>query len=84
MISPLAFLTFFNFLGCALETIKLGTGNEWCAPQEVPEAGLCDNIVDRKDTHAVDLGSRLRLGGEMTPNNLVFREAHLRVEFGEE
>lgn len=79
MISPLAFLTFFNFLCCALATEHWIASSRRCAPEEVPEARLCDNIVDRKDTHPVDLGSRLGLGGEMPPDNLVFRQAHLRV-----
>lgn len=33
------------------------------APEEIPEPRLGNNFVGRKDAHAVDLGSRLGLGG---------------------
>jgi len=45
-------------------------------PQEVPESRLGNNFIGRKDAHAVDLGSRLRLTGQMAPDNLVFLERH--------
>lgn len=38
---------------------------------EVPEPGLGNNGVGRKDAHAVQLGRGVRLGGQMTPNDLV-------------
>lgn len=45
-------------------------------PQKVPEARLGDNLVGRKDAHAIDFGSRFRLGGEMATDDLVFLDAH--------
>lgn len=39
--------------------------------KEVPEPRLGDNSVRRKDAHAVQLGRGVRLGGQVTPNNLV-------------
>lgn len=39
--------------------------------KEVPEPGLSDNGVGRKDAHAVQLGRGVRLGGQVTPDNLV-------------
>ena len=38
---------------------------------EVPEPRLGDDGVGRKDAHAVQLGRGVRLGGQVTPNNLV-------------
>lgn len=42
--------------------------------QEVPEARLGHNSVRRKDAHAVQLGRRVRLGGQVTPDDLVLVE----------
>lgn len=39
--------------------------------QEVPEAGLGDNVVGSEDTHAVELRGGVGLVGEEAPNNLV-------------
>ena len=46
------------------------------APEEIPETGLRNNFIGSEDAHAVDLGRRVRLGGQMAPNNLVFMETH--------
>lgn len=46
------------------------------APEEVPEARLGDDLIGRKDAHAIDFGSRLGLGGEVAAHDLVFLEAH--------
>jgi hypothetical protein len=43
--------------------------------KEVPEPRLGDNIVGRKDTHAVDLWGRVGLAGEVAADDLVFLEA---------
>ena len=48
-------------------------------PQEVPESRLGDDLVRRKDAHAVDLGGGLMLRGQVTANDLVFVERHLAV-----
>lgn len=42
--------------------------------KEVPETGLGDNIVRRKDTHAVELWGRVGIRGQMAPNDLVLCE----------
>ena len=39
--------------------------------QEVPEAGLGDDIVGSEDAHPVKLGGRVGLTGEVTANDLV-------------
>lgn len=38
---------------------------------EVPETRLGDHGVGRKDAHAVQLGGGVRLGGQVTPDDLV-------------
>lgn len=43
--------------------------------EEVPEPRLGDDHVVRKNAHAVDLGGRVGLSGQMAPNDLVFLEA---------
>jgi len=43
--------------------------------EEVPEPRLGDNVVGRKNTHAVDLGGRVGLAGEVAADDLVFLEA---------
>lgn len=43
--------------------------------QEVPESGLCDNVVWSKYPHAVELWGLVGLAGELAPNDLVFVEA---------
>ena len=74
MISPLAFLT---FLSC-LRSVGYGLdGVRWRhVPQEIPEARLGDDLIGRKNAHAVDLGGGLCLGGQVASNDLIFGEAH--------
>ena len=73
MISPLAFLTFFS----CLENLSYAHHEEdKNTPEKIPEARLCDNIVGSENAHAVDFGSRIRLCGQMTSNNLVLVKAH--------
>jgi len=40
--------------------------------KEVPEPRLGHNIVGCEDAHAVKLGRRVRIRGQMAPNDLVF------------
>lgn len=40
--------------------------------EEVPEAGLGNDVVRRKDAHPVQARSRVGLRGQMAPNHLVF------------
>lgn len=40
--------------------------------KEVPESRLGNDIVRRKDAHAVELGSWVGLGWQVTANDLVF------------
>jgi len=35
--------------------------------QEVPETALCDNLIVREDTHAVEFWAGLLLSGQVTP-----------------
>jgi len=42
--------------------------------EEVPEPRLGDDIVGSKDAHAVELRSRVGLGGQVAPDDLVFRK----------
>ena len=58
-----------NFTGGLLDLAELA--------KVVPEAGLGDDFVGRKDTHAVDFGCWLMLGRKMAADNLVFLERHL-------
>lgn len=51
-------------------------------PQEVPEAGLGDDLVGREDAHTVNLGGRIMLGGEMAADDLEFLETHSRGKGG--
>ena len=46
-------------------------------PQEVPETGFGDNLVWRKNTHAINLGGGIGFCGQVTANNLVLRDGHL-------
>ena len=39
--------------------------------KEVPETGLCDHIVWRKDAHAVELWGRIGVTWKVTANDLV-------------
>lgn len=52
--------------------------------QEVPEPRLSDNGVGRKNTHAVQLGGGVRLGGQVTPDDLVLVKTPCKesVSFG--
>lgn len=43
--------------------------------EEVPEAGLCDDIVGRKDAHAVELRGGSVLGRQQSADDLVFLKA---------
>ena len=43
--------------------------------KEIPEAALRNDIVRSEDAHAVELGSRVGVGGQMTPDDLIFLEA---------
>lgn len=40
--------------------------------QEIPEPGLGNRLVGSEDGHAVHVRSRVGLGGQMAPNDLVF------------
>lgn len=42
--------------------------------QKVPEPGLRNDIVWRKYPHAIEFGSRIRLGGQMAANDLILRK----------
>jgi hypothetical protein len=42
--------------------------------EEIPETGLGDDIVRRKNPHAVQLGRGVSVGGQVTPNDLVLVE----------
>ena len=48
-------------------------------PQKIPEPRFGDDIIGREDTHAVNLGIRIVLRGEMTADDLIFSEAHLNI-----
>ena len=41
----------------------------------VPESGLGDNVVGRKDSHSVELGSLLLLRGELSSDDGVLGES---------
>ena len=43
--------------------------------QEIPESGFCDYCICRKDPHTIQLRGGISLGGQMPPDNLVFRKA---------
>lgn len=43
--------------------------------QEVPEAGLGDNLIGGEDAHAVQLRGGVSLGGQVAPDDLVFQKA---------
>jgi len=60
-------------ISARLKKIILGVN----APQEVPETGFSNDLIQRKDTHAVDLGVGVRLSGQVTADDLVFRDGHL-------
>ena len=46
-------------------------------PQEVPETRLRNDLIQRKDAHAVDLGVWIGLRGQVTADDLVLRDGHL-------
>jgi hypothetical protein len=75
MISPLAFLTFFNCLGgCYIapkKTLKASI------PEEIPEPGFSNDFIRSKDAHAIDFGVGLICGGQVTSDDLEFLKAHL-------
>lgn len=56
-----------NFTGGLLDLLQ--------ATHEVPVTRLGDNIIGSKDPHPIETGFGLSLGGQMTPNNLVFLKA---------
>lgn len=41
----------------------------------VPESRLGDNVVGSENSHSVELGGLLRLGGELSPDNGVLGES---------
>lgn len=43
--------------------------------QEVPEAGLGDDLIGGEDPHAVQLRGRVRLRGQVAPDDLVLLKA---------
>lgn len=45
--------------------------------KEVPETRLCDDLIECKDAHAVELGGGLSLRGQMAPDDLEFLQTHL-------
>ena len=49
-------------------------------PEEIPEPRLRDDLIRRKDAHTVDFWSWLGLRRQMTPDDLVFLKAHLRID----
>jgi hypothetical protein len=49
-----------------------------CAPQEIPESRLGNDLIGREDAHAVYLRIGLILRGEVATDDLIFGEAHLR------
>ena len=42
--------------------------------QKVPEAGFGDDRILGKDAHAVELGCRVGISGQIAPDDLVFLE----------
>lgn len=42
--------------------------------EEVPESGLGNDRVRGEDSHAVELWGGVGLGGQVTPDNLIFVE----------
>ena len=48
-------------------------------PQEVPETRLGDDLIGRKNAHAVDLGGGLMLRWQVTADDLILVERHLGV-----
>jgi len=45
-------------------------------PKEVPEARLGNDLVGRKDAHAVDFRGGVCLGGQVASDDLVFLKTH--------
>ena len=43
--------------------------------QKVPESGFGDNGIVGEDTHAVEFGIWVRIGGQVSPDHLVFLKA---------
>lgn len=43
--------------------------------EEVPETALGDDIVGSEDAHAVELGGRVGVGGQVAPDDLVLLQA---------
>ena len=76
MISPLAFLTFFNCLWPYQQELRRTIAGK-NAPQEIPETGFSNDLIWREDAHAVEPGDGLGLCGQVTANDLVLREGHL-------
>lgn len=48
--------------------------------QKVPEAALGNHIIGSEDAHAVEFGSRVGVGGQMAPDDLVFLQATCRAD----
>lgn len=79
MISPLAFLTFFNCLGAGVRYSGLSQkGRKAEVPQEIPETTLSDDFIRCEDAHPIYFGVGVGLGGKVTADDLVFLETHLR------
>jgi hypothetical protein len=52
-------------------------------PQEIPESRLCDHLIRSENAHAVNLWIGLTLRGEVTADDLIFGEAHLKKGTGQ-
>lgn len=61
----------FSTYGVQADNLAVGLLELAEGSHEVPEARLGHNGVGRKDAHAVQLGRGVRLGGQVTPDNLV-------------
>lgn len=57
------------------DNLSVGLLDLFQLSEVVPESRLGDNIVGRKDSHSVELGSLLRLGRELSPDDGVFGES---------
>lgn len=64
-------LTGLSTYGVQADNLAVGLLQLAERSHEVPEARLGHNGVGRKDAHAVQLGRGVRLGGQVTPDNLV-------------
>ena len=74
IISPLAFLTFLSCLQWDEGRQRVAEVRN--APEEVPESGLCNDLIRSEDAHTIDFRGRLCLGREMAPDDLKFLQTH--------